>query len=285
MVQLMDLPAEMLLEIVKHANDTSTYELPSPRILALSRTCRTLHAYASPYIARPISLTCPNGDCIEDSSLCPNELLEEISNLDQYFNTVRYFEFNLGLGQLWWPALAHNDPDGSDPLVPFCSHCDFVARRLVTYLNGPSPFPSLIGLRLDILQPECPHIPGGMNIISKLFRCPKLQFLHFTDAWGEGPLHCPQVPEHLQVSLKLDGYTSLDRMEDYYRIVPRAHHLSTALIITDAVPSAWPRTLRRIGVTGPADILKECLIVCIFSMCTHWSAHTDDFFVLLKHRI
>lgn len=265
MVQLLDLPTEMLLEIVKHADDTSTYGLPSPRILALSRTCKTFHTYTSPYLLRPPPFSCPAADCTEYPELCPNKALEEMPNLDEYFDSTRYFEFNLGLGQEWWPALAENDPQSSEPLVPFCSHCDFVARRLVTYLHGPSPFPSLTGLRFDMLQPECPHIQGGIDLISKIFRCPKLQYLHVMDAWGEGPLHCPKVPEHLQVSLKLDGYTSWDRMEDYYRIIPRAHHLATSLLITDRVPSAWPRTLRRIGVRGPASILKECLNVWIFS--------------------
>lgn len=31
--------------------------------------------------------------------------------LDEYFDFVQFFEFNLGLGPYWWPALAQNDSD------------------------------------------------------------------------------------------------------------------------------------------------------------------------------
>lgn len=251
----MELPTELLLKIVQCTDETSLYAYPSARLLALSQTCQVLHVLASPFVDRPRPLVLGSYDCVLEDQIsylplpeCPNKSLQECTDLDTYFDNVLFLEANFGLNSACWAALDVDEVDPDVKLVEHCPSCDVVARRIIQYMKGPSPFKSLIGLFYDVPY----EIEGGtdrqIQTISRLFHCPRLRFLHLKDAWWDPPLLTPPIPEHLTVSFEISASATPQKMREWYKHVPYVDSLAVSTKLPVGLPPAWAMSLQYICV-------------------------------------
>lgn len=258
------LVVELLLEIVRYTEDDgATWEFPSVSTVSLSQTCKTLYEVARPFLERRRSgnkvldigrRSMPNltGLTCHDSN---NEMVKEPS--DEYFNSIRWLRLEVGALDGIWEALSPEGfrvQKGEEALyynLPFtpCDPDDNIAKRLVSHLQSPRPFNSIVGLYLTIVLPG-PTRPHSIDTISRLLRGSKLKFLHIHDPHSEGPVHLPQIPGHLLTSLST-GSAQSERIDTLTQLVAGPLSLENNLFCPEMSlrwPSLWQKSLRRIQV-------------------------------------
>lgn len=258
------LPPEMLLEIANYVDEEGgSFEFPCLATLALSQTCRTLNALLEPFLQRPHSpnvlLDIPSDyhNNLHKAHLCRSRRMkfEAYASPDVYFHSVRWLQLDFSQGdasQRFWQVLGEYQLDDDEPLISSCSDCDFMTRNLVRHLQGPAPLQRLKGLSLDLPDSdEIDFLQSSVDIIEKLFRCPKLRFLYITDVSEWSPLvYMPKVPEHLIVSLDVSAFAVAGGMEMYYDLVPHPVSIKVELFQAHEWPIEWDESIRRFHLHG-----------------------------------
>lgn len=268
MVVLLDLPNETLFQIVKQVQLLdepigSNIGHPSSNLSSLTQCCRLLHEMCIPLARR---LVCPGTQCRDwGEGPCPNQELLSRSDLDTYLKSVAYLDLALAVDG-WDFSRYRSDSD----LRGDCASCAMLQRRIRQHVDGPSPFSSLIGLRIQV--PNYPlEIFGDkkranslvQKFIHKLTTIPSLRYLFIDDRSFEDEFDeigdtasppLPPIPASVAVGLELyfgpgntDGCGRLDR---YIPLVPNLVALRTDLSVDpyDDFPVTWTRSLRRVSL-------------------------------------
>lgn len=266
-------------------DEGGSYDYPCLAILALSKTCKALRALLEPFLERPrlrhVLLDFPASECSlykKPTDQCRERKrnLQECANADAYFHYVRWLQLDFwqdNMSDRLWAALAKCPSDEDRPIILWCSDCDFLLKKLVQHLQGPAPLPSLIGLHFVHPNSHTKLLQPSIDIIEKVFWCPKLRFLKASDeAVLANVVYMPKVSEYLTVSLNMGAFLHSGKTAEYYNLVPHPVLVQVELFNAHRWLSEWHRSIRRIHIHGGNEFnqMRNFLKV---------STHAEGFFV------